>query len=200
LTLGPLVTLIIANPGKPRRELARDIGVIAAVQLAALIYGAATLWSGRPLYYTFSGDRLQIVQASDIEPGEISIAGKQNPDLAPHWYNLPRWIWAPLPSNSDERARIVMAAVAGNGPDVIQMPKYFKRWEQALPSLRKQLKTVDQFTIFSEGQRRALEERMARLGLATDQPATLFLTGHLRALLVVFDLRTLQIKAILQAD
>src|SRR5689334_11075539 len=49
LLLGPALTLVIANPAKPRRELARDIGIIVAVQLIALAYGATTLWSGRPL-------------------------------------------------------------------------------------------------------------------------------------------------------
>src|ERR1700716_3905096 len=81
LTLGPLVTLIIANPRKPRRELARDIAVIASVQIAALIYGAGALWHGRPLYYTFSADRLEMVQASDVEAKEIDLGQKQNPKL-----------------------------------------------------------------------------------------------------------------------
>jgi hypothetical protein len=200
LTLGPLVTLIIANPAKPRRKLARDIAAIVAVQLVALIYGAVTLWNGRPLYYTFSNDRLEIVQASDVEPDEIAIARKQNPDFAPHWYTMPRWIWAPLPSNADESARITMAVVTGSGPDVIEMPRYFKPWTQGLPSLRKQLKPVDQLVIFSKGQRQTLKERMATLGFATDQPITLFLTGNSRPLLAVFDPQTLGIKAILRAD
>ncbi len=39
LTIGPLFTLIVAQSTKPRRELARDITIIAAVQVAALIYG-----------------------------------------------------------------------------------------------------------------------------------------------------------------
>ncbi len=72
LGLGPTLTLIIANPQKPRRVLARDIAIIVAVQLAALVYGATTLWHGRPLYYTFSANRLETVQASDIEPEEIA--------------------------------------------------------------------------------------------------------------------------------
>src|ERR1700752_540233 len=46
LTLGPLITLIIANPNKPRRELVRDVGIIVAVQIVALGYGATTLWNG----------------------------------------------------------------------------------------------------------------------------------------------------------
>ncbi len=65
LVLGPTLTLIIANPKKPRRTLARDITMIVVVQLVALAYGALTLWHGRPLYYTFSANRLETVQASD---------------------------------------------------------------------------------------------------------------------------------------
>jgi hypothetical protein len=200
LTLGPLVTLIIANPGKPRRELARDIAVIVAVQLAALIYGAATLWSGRPLYYTFSKDRLQIVQASDLEAKEIDLGRKQNPTLAPHWYSLPRWVWAPLPQDPEERSRIVAEAVMGSGTDVIQMPRYFKPWEQGEPELLTQLKAVDHLPIFSKKEKQILKDRMAQLGFATDQPLTLFLTGNGRPLVAVFDPHARQIKAILQAD
>src|SRR5215469_13939349 len=70
LVLGPTLTLIVANPGKPRRELVRDISMIVTVQLAALIYGTVTLWGGRPLYYTFSVNSLELVQASDIDAAE----------------------------------------------------------------------------------------------------------------------------------
>src|ERR1700760_738082 len=45
--LRPLLTFIVANPTKPRRELARDVAVIAVVQLIALVYGSITLWQGR---------------------------------------------------------------------------------------------------------------------------------------------------------
>jgi len=200
LTLGPLVTLIIANPGKPRRELARDIAMIASVQIAALIYGAGALWHGRPLYYTFSKDRLQIVQASDLDPNEIDLGRKQNPTLAPHWYSLPRWVWAPLPQDPEERSRIVSEAVMGSGTDVIQMPRYFKPWEQGEPELLAQLKAVDHLDIFSKKEKQALKDRMARLGFATDQPIALFVTGNSRPVLALFDPHTRQIKAILQAD
>src|SRR5215472_14210875 len=61
LVLGPTLTLIVANPGKPRRELVRDISMIVTVQLAALLYGTVTLWGGRPLYYTFSVNSLELV-------------------------------------------------------------------------------------------------------------------------------------------
>src|SRR5215472_10204488 len=73
LVLGPTLTLIVANPGKPRRELARDVAIIVTVQLVALIYGATTLWGGRPLYYAFSVNSLDMVQASDIDGHERAL-------------------------------------------------------------------------------------------------------------------------------
>jgi len=99
VVLGPTLTLIIANQKKSRRELAWHIGIIVAVQLCALTYGSASLWSGRPLYYAFSENVLQLVQAYDINAVEAKLGRKQNATLAPHWYSLPRWIWAPLPQD-----------------------------------------------------------------------------------------------------
>ena len=102
LVLGPLLTLVIAAPGKPRRVLMRDIAVIAVVQLSALLYGGLSLWNGRPLYYAFSENVLQLVQAYDIEPRELQLARQQRVQITPHWYDTPRWIWAPLPTDVAE--------------------------------------------------------------------------------------------------
>ena len=125
LVLGPLMTFLIASPKKSVRELGRDIACIAAVQLVALSYGCVTLWHGRPLYYAFSENELSVVQAIDLEPGEIELGRKENPRLAPHWYSLPRWIWAPLPQDEKTRDAIITSAIQG-GFDVTARPRYFK--------------------------------------------------------------------------
>lgn len=197
LALGPSLTLVVANPRKPRRALARDIGVIVIVQLAALVYGAATLWLGRPLYYPFSVDRLQLVQASDLEAREIALARQQNPALAPHWYSLPRWIWAPLPEDPDEAGKIVGSTLFG-GQDVVQMPRYFRPWEQGGPKLRQQLARVDDLKGLSKAERQALRTRMSELGLAPGERNTLLMWGDVRRVLVIFDPGTLRVRAILK--
>ncbi len=168
VVLGPTLTVIIANNNKPRRELARDIGVIVVVQLCALIYGSVSLWNGRPLYYAFSESVLQLVQAYDISPEEAKLGREQNPELAPHWYSLPRWISAPLPEDPETRAKIFQSAISG-GDDVISMPRYFKRWEEGLPALRGQLKKVDNVAYFAISDKKKLKEKMQAAGLADDQ-------------------------------
>jgi hypothetical protein len=199
LGLGPTLTLIIANPAKARRTLARDIAVIVTVQIAALIYAAATLWQGRPLYYTFSADRLEMVQASDIKAAEIASARRQNPALAPHWYSLPRWVWVPLPDDPAEAARIVNSVILG-GDDVIDMPRYFKPWDEGLPKLRGELRRLDDIKYLSRVDKQKLRTRFARLGLAADQRNALIMWGGSRRVLAVFDSATLRIAALLKAD
>jgi len=167
------------------------------VQLAALVYGTATLWSGRPLYYTFSVNRLELVQASDIDNAERALALRQNPSLAPNWYSRPRWIWAPLPDDADEAMRIVTGATFGTGRDIIQMPRYFRPWEQGLPKLRDQLMRLEDMKYFSKPQQQTLRARMAERNLPTNERNTMAMWGGSRPLLVVFDPATLHILAIL---
>jgi len=199
LVSGPLLTFIIASPSKPRRVLARDIAVIAALQLFALAYGSVSLWNGRPLYYAFSEDVLQLVQAYDIDPNELALARQQNAPLVPHWYSVPRWIWAPLPQDTKEHDRIVASAIAG-GDDVISMPRYYQPWEAGLPTLRTQLKKVDDVKYFSGKERQMLKEQVRAAGLATDQANAMALTGRGRPLLAVFDTATLQLTAIFKLN
>jgi hypothetical protein len=198
LVLGPTLTLIIASAKKSRRVLTRDIAMIVAVQLIALIYGATSLWQGRPLYYAFSENVLQMVQAYDLDADEVDLARRQNASYVPHWYSLPRWIWAPLPEDANERAKIVGSAVSG-GLDVISMPRYFKRWDEGLPALRMQLNNVDAVAYFSLAEKKRLKELMRASGLATDQKNAMPLTGRGHPLLAVIDPSSLKITAILKA-
>jgi hypothetical protein len=199
VVLGPLFTLLVANPNKPRRVLARDIGVIVAVQLVAAVYGLVTLWNGRPLYYTYSEGYLEMVQAQDIEPEQVALGRKLNPDLAPHWYSLPRWIYAPLPKDEDKAGQIVTSAVTG-GNDVIDMPQYYKPWTDAVPDLRKRLQPVSEVKRLPKKEREIAAERVRRLGFAPDQPVALPMIGRGDPLLAVVDPTTAQIRELVRVD
>lgn len=195
LALGPLLTLTIASPAKPRRELARDIGIIVAVQLLALTFASVTLWRGRPLYYTFSADRLEVVRALEIEPGDAAYAIAHNPQLAPHWYSLPRWVWAEMPSDPNVASEIVQSAIGG-GSDVIDMPRYFRNWEQGLPQLRKQLKPANQLRQLSKRQQQQVAAQAHALGLPAEQANALFMAGRTDNLVALFDTGSMKLRAL----
>jgi hypothetical protein len=193
VVLGPTLTMIIANKNKPRRELARDIGVIVTVQLCALIYGSVQLWNGRPLYYVFSENSLSVVQAYDITSQEADLARSQRAEFAPHWYSLPRWAWAPLPQ--DQKERQALTGTSSGDAAVISMPRYFKPWERGLSALRDQLSKLDDSKFYSAMEKQNLKEHMRAEGVATDEASTLPFTGRSRPLLAVFNRSSLQITA-----
>lgn len=199
VVLGPLLTFVIANPNKPRRELARDIAIIATVQLAAMGYGLTTLWQGRPLYYTFSTKFLEMVQASDLSPEEIALGRKLNPQFAPYWYSRPRWVYAPMPS--DEKVwRQIVANSIGGGDDIIQMPRYFQPWEKGTGELRKTLRPVAKMTELTDHAKQVAGERMRELGVTADQPVALPMLGRKNPIVGVIDPTTGRIRALLRAD
>jgi hypothetical protein len=197
--LGPLLTFVIASPAKSRRALARDVAIIVVIQLVALGYGSASLWNGRPLYYAFSVNCLSLVQAYDIEPANAALGRERNPDLAPHWYSLPRWIWAPLPDDPAQSQKIIGSAVSG-GSDVTAMPFYYQSFEKGLPALRAQLQKVDDIKFFSLNQKRILEARMRAAGISSDQANALAFTGRSHPLLAVFDPSSLKLAATFKFD
>jgi hypothetical protein len=198
VVIGPLCTFIIATKKKPRRVLFRDIAIIVAVQICALIYGSTLLWNGRPLYYAYSEGVLQLVQSYDINAHEAELGSRQNPELAPHWYSLPRWIWAPLPQDPELRRKIVTGTTVGQD-DVISMPMYFQTWEKGLSSLREQLKKVDDVAYFSRKEKDKLKQRMRARGFNSDELNAMPFSGRGHPLLAVFDSKSLEIKALLRA-
>jgi hypothetical protein len=195
--LGPLMTFIVANPSKPLRTLARDIAFIGVVQLVALVYGITTLWHGRPLYYAYSDGAISVVQATELNPTQIALGQQSNPDLAPHWYSLPRWVYAPSPEDSKISRSTIQSASAGN--DVIDTPRLFQPWKNGFPALRQRLQKVADWKYFSGNQRKLLAKRMTARGFPADAAITMPVTGRDVPLLAVFDPQTLEIKALLSA-
>ncbi|SUO93641.1 hypothetical protein [Suttonella ornithocola] len=49
IVLGPLLTFLVFNPSKPKKEKISDLSLIALVQLSALIYGFHTIWQQKPM-------------------------------------------------------------------------------------------------------------------------------------------------------
>jgi hypothetical protein len=199
VVLGPLLTLIVANPAKTRRVLVRDLAAILLVQLVAFGYGVTTLWNGRPLYYAFSENCLSLVQAQDLEPEAIAAARAQHAAFAPTWHSLPRWIWAPLPKDSAAADKIVDSAISG-GYDVTARPEYYKSWASGAAELRGQLKKVDEIKFFSLKEKKLLKERLMAAGLSPDQADGIALTGRKRPLLAVFDPSNLRLLAYIEPN
>lgn len=77
VVMGPMLSLVIYNPAKPRRELWRDIGIVVALQLAALGYGLHSVAQARPVWLAFEGDRFRVVAVPDIDLSDLENAAPE---------------------------------------------------------------------------------------------------------------------------
>lgn len=74
VVIGPLLSLFVFNPAKPRAELWRDLAIIFVLQLGALTYGMYSVTQARPVWLAFEGDRFRVVAVPDVQDGDISRA------------------------------------------------------------------------------------------------------------------------------
>lgn len=65
VVLGPLLTLIVFKPGKPRLKF--DMTCIVLAQLGALLYGGTIIYQQRPAFVVFGVDRFTSIPASEVE-------------------------------------------------------------------------------------------------------------------------------------
>lgn len=80
--LGPLLTFAVFNLAKPRKELRRDLAVIALLQLAGLAYGLWTVHLARPVHMVFEIDRFRVVHQIEV-PMELVKDVPAGIELAP---------------------------------------------------------------------------------------------------------------------
>lgn len=73
---GPLLTVVLANPKKSAQEVVVDIGLVALIQISALIYGLHTVAIARPVAVVFEVDRFVVVSAVDIHQESLDKATK----------------------------------------------------------------------------------------------------------------------------
>jgi len=141
---GPLLTLVLYSPHKPRAELARDIGMVILIQLAALSYGLWTVMEARPLFLVHEVDRFKVVAMPDIEREALTTLPKS---LRPAFFSGPRVVAIREPVDAQERDKVLHAALAG-GRDYAERPEFYIPYDDE--AARKTLLKASPLALFLE--------------------------------------------------
>ena len=118
---GPLLTLVLFSPSKPRGELWRDLGMVVVIQLAALAYGMHTVWEARPLFLVHEVDRFKVVSRADVDPAQLDALA---PGLRPTWWQGPVTVGLRPYGSPEEKNKILFEAAQG-GRDYGDRPMYY---------------------------------------------------------------------------
>lgn len=157
---GPLLTMVLYNPAKPRAELWRDLGLVVLIQLAALGYGLHVVWQARPVYLVQEVDRFKVITAPELQ-GE-SVANLPAA-LQPRWRGGPITVAIRDPKDIEEKNKVMFDALQG-GRDYAERAEFYLPYEgdAALKSLQR----AKPLTVFLDKQPL---QRSAAAGLATSK-------------------------------
>jgi hypothetical protein len=138
LALGPLMSLVVYNSRKSRRELLIDYGIVGAIQIAALVYGVMIMADARPVYVAFSGDRYEIVLAGDIREQELAAARDAQYRRVP--WTGPKFISIVVPPEDHNDA--LFQSLEGN--EEHQRPRFYAPLDAQLQRIRQRAKPLSE--------------------------------------------------------
>lgn len=125
IVCGPLLTLVLYNPAKPKRELVTDLSLVVVLQLAALAYGIWTVHQARPLYLVHEFDRFKVIALADVQAADLP---KLPGTLQPQFFKGPQTLGL-REANKEEREQVMFESVQG-GRDYGERPDFYAPYDE----------------------------------------------------------------------
>lgn len=147
VTLGPLLTLVLAKQGK--KGLLFDFIVIGVLQISAFVYGLYVVAEGRPVWIVFNNDRFDLVRALELKNPYREKAARiyREPGL---WG--PGWVAARSPADSEQRTALLIESIA-MGIDLPQRPDLYFPYSDAGEEVRAKLKPLTELMKYNHPER-----------------------------------------------
>jgi len=160
LALGPLISLVIFNKKKTRKELVVDYSLVGVVQLGALTYGISIIAVSRPVFVAFIVDRFEVVTAVELNDSDLAEAIDMRYRSRP-WLG-PKLVGVQMPANLNEHSDLIFSAVAGK--DAQFMPKYYRPYEASTDEVRRKSGSIEALVSRHQEKRQELDLAIKELG------------------------------------
>lgn len=193
---GPLLTLIIFNPQKSRRELMLDLGLVSLIQLAALTYGLHTLSQARPVYLVFEVDRFRVVTVADVD--NKTLHPEQGGLHALPWTG-PLIIGTRAPRDSEEYIDSLNMSLGGLDPSM--RPDWWQPYEKNRPDALKRAQKLETLRSKRPSQQTLIDKAVRDSGISETALAWLPVTSFLSTgWVALIDNQTAEVKAFAPID
>lgn len=193
VVLGPTLTLIVFKAGKPGLKF--DLGMIAAVQVAALAYGGHIIFEGRTGYVVFAVDRFNIISASEVDATKIKY-----PDLRASVFGGPRLVYARLPEDSEVAKNMALEVIAGAGRDIEARPELYEPYESNRDEVAAKARSVSDLALASQAASVLVEKFAAKHDTRVEDLSFVPLVGKNKDMVMMIDSRTGDPMGAIDAD
>lgn len=118
---GPLLTMVLFSPAKPKAELWRDMTLVALIQQGALGYGLWAVWQAHPMYLVLEVDRFKVVTLPVIDESALATLPAE---LAPKFWAGPLTVGIREPKDRQEQEKVMFESVQ-SGKDYAERPEFY---------------------------------------------------------------------------
>ena len=196
LVCGPLLTWVIFNPNKPRRELVTDIGLVVVIQFAALGYGLYSVAMARPIYAVYEVDRFQVVSMADVQPGALH---PEQGGLHRVPWTGPQIIGVRDPKDGNDNLASLDLSLRGLEPSA--RPDWWQSYEQTKPKVLSRAQPVSVLRSKQPGKAALIDQAISESGQAEAELRWVPMTSFKVMDWVAFvDARTAEVRAFAHVD
>jgi len=143
IVCGPLLTAIVFDPKKKKKELVRDLLVIAILQFSALIYGLHVVAISRPVFLAFERDRFRVVSAVEINQEDLPKALLEYQSLS---LRGPRLVAVQVPT-PNEPGYLESLELSLSGIETSVRPSLWRPYEEQRELVKRQLQSLSQLKL-----------------------------------------------------
>lgn len=195
VVLGPLITLAVFDPGKPRTALRRDLAVVALIQLAGLGYGLWTVSLARPAHLVFEIDRFRVVHVVEVP---LELMDKVPPGVDALPLGGPTLL-AVRPFRS-ETEKFEATVIALRGVPLATRPDLWQRYEDARPAVLKAARPVTDLKTRFPALAAEIDAVLQKSGRSAANTAWLPMIGRKTPWTAFVDPATAQVVAFMPLD
>jgi len=194
VVVGPLITLVIFRSGK--RGLKFDLGVIAALQIGALIYGMHAVYLARPAFIVFVADQFQVASAAQLDPEELAKA--KYPEFRQPPLGGPMLAFAVVPTDPAEFRQFVILGAAGH--DLQEFPRLFVPYAERTAQVLARSLTMTRVRQLEPQTAKVVDAWLAQSGTREADVRYVPLRGRTAWIAVLIDAKTAQPVKMLITD
>jgi hypothetical protein len=161
IVCGPLLTAVLFDPKKSRRELTLDLSLVALVQLVALAYGVHSISQARPVALVFEIDRLVVVSAVQVDTADLAMAP---PGLGSLSWRGPVLLGTRQPKDGNETLKSIEQSLQGVEPSA--RPGWWQDYSLNVPEIQERMKNLaDLRARRPSADHKAIDEAVEQTGL-----------------------------------
>lgn len=179
--IGPVLSTFFYKPGK--KSLARDFGILAAIEVVAVVAAVALIFQDRPYFSVFAVDRFEAVSRPEVVGDDTAYTSIE---MRPG--RTPRLIYAKLPEDPEVFSRLIDETVFLGMADIDRRPEFWEPYASGVVTIEAAARPLDRLLEGTAEQQEAVQHWLSARESRADEFVYMPLRGKVSDAIIILSL------------